>query len=61
MIITVDDREPIEKIFFFQKGPRKKLTVEISELSLVDNIKIEAYSSKGGFLEKEFSMQEFKE
>lgn len=56
--ILCDERVPIVKKFFFQKGPKKKLTLDILNLEEVKIIVIRVYPKRGKFLEKKFEMDE---
>lgn len=59
--IFVDDTEtPIEKKFFFQIKTGKTFLMEISDLTNVKKIRINAYCSGFGNLEKEFDIQSYK-
>ena len=58
--VIVDGKEPIEKKFFFQKGDRQTLTLNIPGLGEAENITVKAYSNRGGSLEKDFSVEELK-
>ena len=59
--ITVDDKEPIVKYFFFQTGDKKVFTIQIPDLDKAKKIVIKARCKHGGNLNKEFDMEDFKE
>ena len=59
--ITIDDKEPIVKYFFFQTGVNKVFTIQIPDLDKAKNIVIKARCKHGGSLEKRFNMDDFKE
>jgi hypothetical protein len=55
--IFVDEKAPIVRHFFFQKGAYQAFTINIPGLAKVKKIKIKAYPIRGRFLEKEFDIQ----
>ncbi|OPX28673.1 MAG: hypothetical protein B1H08_05480 [Candidatus Omnitrophica bacterium 4484_171] len=59
--ITVDDKDPIIKYFFFQVGDKKIFTIQVPDLDKVKRIVIKARCKHGGSLEKEFDMNDFRD
>ena len=55
--IVVDDDEPIEKKFHFQRTSYQNFSLRIINLKDVKKVIIRAYPTRGKFLEKEFDIQ----
>lgn len=55
--VLVDEKGPIEKVFHFQIGSYRKLSLTIPGLEDVKRVVIRAYPKQGRFLEKDFDMQ----
>lgn len=56
--VSIDNQQLIEKKFFFQKANKQCFQVNVDNLAKVKTLKVNAYSNKGGELEKEFVFKE---